>query len=488
MLNPSISHSLAAVDPGLDTRRDEGEERLALLRPLLRLFARSVDSAALVDRESDGSFGALLAGRRSAALGGPLLDGLLKAGAARPRACLVSPTVKLIDTLEADRLSEDERVRCIAITGEPKLAVRGEAAQTASVIVTFDKGVAGGARDGRLEVQLVSATSVKVSTVSASGQRKIMGSGEIPAVVVARAFEPAPVSALPPAPRQNELPEYLKLGLVDFLERKVRLQVLCTAAMPAPASRPVVLDRAYLRPLNKSYAQQLAIRATLHPSSSSCVCAAHGLRFDSPGEVEITLGTCGRSLQQASGGRLCCPLHQDAANAQGEARFAIDKYCTEKTEVAVTCIHRNNQGVSKGVQVNSVPLTDADRAELGTLLVAMEEFEARTAPFSKKGAVDVAEIARLERLLAAKLAKRLEAVERQQLCRECPETQNPRALLQRDMAAVDLLRGGGVFRHSVRSGPNAGRLYLKRRAEQQPLKPHEAALAETHVHLFRKAP
>ena len=81
-------------------------------------------------------------------------------------------------------------------------------------------------------------------------------------------------------------------------------------------------------------------------------------------------------------------------------------------------------------------------------------------------------------------------MQRLQLSEEDPEVSNPRELLRRDMAAVDLLRGGGAFRHVHTSGNSRGCPYLKRAVRDdktQPLKSHETALVDTHGHLFRKS-
>ena len=47
------------------------------LRPLLRLFAHSVDSMEFVDSASDASFGALMAARRKAELGAPIVESIM---------------------------------------------------------------------------------------------------------------------------------------------------------------------------------------------------------------------------------------------------------------------------------------------------------------------------------------------------------------------------------------------------------------------------
>ena len=308
--------------------------------------------------------------------------------------------------------------------------------------------------------------------------------------------------------RKNVLPDYARTALVAFLERRVRLQVLCTASAGASIPldealppRPVVLDGAKLVEFDKKHKSWIAIKATLHASATTCICRAHGLRFhDGGGRVEVVAETCGRPLEdrgQGDGTR-SCPCHKDAIDKfTGSARFAVGDRCTEATRLTVTCWHQGGQGdqggqaCRRGVRIDNLALSDADRLELATLLVNVEEFEGRTAKyFSKQWAINQPRIAAHTIALENKLRERMEQVELDQLQTEDPSVCNPKTLLQRDMMAVDLLRGGGVFRHVVRRGENRGRPYLARhkRTDDTPmLQPHEADIVSTHGHLFRCA-
>ena len=62
----------------------------------------------------------------------------------------------------------------------------------------------------------------------------------------------------------------------------------------------------------------------------------------------------------------------------------------------------------------------------------------------------------------------------------------PRAMMQRDMIAVDVMRGDRVFRRMHKSGRKMGCPYIEREKNRPPLKPQETELAGTHGHLFRK--
>ena len=502
-LSTSIAHPLDTIDPFLDASRDDGEARMTALRSALRLFARSVESTTLLTRESDSSIGALIASKRGAGLGAQVLDSIMSSSAVeKATACLVCPTTKVVSAEEADGLPEELRMKCIPISGCDTLATpTDEPASSPHVVLTIPKEVCGGARDGKMDVERNRVDTIKISIVSSSGARKVMHSGIIPTAPLDRLFDRSISKGHVGPTRKSmckyELPDYIKLGIVDFLERRIRLQVLCTASVPAPTTRPVALDGAHLKQLglgadfDKKQKNWLQVCATLHPSSSSCLCGAHGLRFEWKGSVEVKMETCGRPLQETPDGAKRCPCHVNALDDKGNSRFSIDGYCTEDTTLSVTCFHRQDRFVKRGVSIEP-KLSDADRLELSTLLMAMCEFEARTAPFfHKRWATNQSEIDKFIAILHPKLTERLSLAHMKQLENEDADIHNPRAMLQRDMTSVDLMRGGGVFRHRVKGGPNKGKKEYLRRAKNntdtKPLTEYESDLVYTHGHLFRKS-
>lgn len=497
-LSTSLAYPLSTVDPSVDSTRDEGEARMVHLRAVLHLVAESVNMPALVDAASDASFGALLASRRKAEDGRPILESMLaERGATPPPAiCLVRPAVTILRPHEADELPENERRQCIAIEGDQTVALPSDTAIASHphVIVTVLKHIAGGARDAKMDIERVRADCVKISTVSSSGARKYMTSGPLPQAEVDKLFAHAGVcvgDTEDAGPlRANLLPEYAKKALVDFLERKVRLQVLCTAATAAPVTRPVVLDRVSLRAFSQKSTNWISVRASLHPSSGSCICGAHGMRFDCAGRVDVNVETCGRMLQQHCSGGMRCPCHRNEIDEKGNARLSIDNICTAHTAITVTCFHRIGTINKRGVVVDEISMNAAERLELSTLLVNTAEFVQRTRSFFHRGvAVNRTEIARHAAALGDKLRNSTIDIERAQLEREDEEATNPRSMLQKDMIAVDLLRESGVFRHTVKRGTNRGTPYLQRRKRADntpPLKAHELDLVSTHGHLFRK--
>jgi hypothetical protein len=495
-LNPSIGYKLEQVDPQLDAARDEGEKRLAPLRAVLRCTAGRLNQKELVDADSDNSFGALLAFKRCKEHGAAILESLMNSySGAKPVVRLLCSTSKLVTPQEADELDEKTRAECIPIQFSEKLAlpVAEGSGEPPHVLVIFGKSTCGGTREAKMDVARLSDDVVAISLISAAGIKKYLRADGMPTPLLDKLFAtdtsavPAP-SAVPR--RKNELPVYLKSAIANFLERRVRLQVLCTASMPAPVSRPVSLERAFLKSIDQEKSKWLTVCAQLHASSSSCMCAAHGLRFDWKGSVDVRMETCGRQLQEING-YVRCPCHQSAIDESGNSRFNIDGMCTEGTSITITCYHRNGSVCKRGICIDSIKLTDADRLELSTILTNMAEFEARTCEWFHGGwATDTHKVAACVDFLAAKFDKSMVEVEAKQLVEQDPEVFTPREMLRRDMVAVDLMRGGGVFRHVHKRGSRRGVPYIqraKRTEETVPLKTHETEIADTHAHLFRKS-
>jgi hypothetical protein len=495
-LDACISYPINEIDPHLNASRHE-PQRLPALRAALRLFGASIDSDSFCSPGSDASLGAMLAARRSAQLGGPALAAVMSDEAPeRASVCLVKASMRLISVEQADELEEGERAKAIAVRGAPQMAVdAGEQFRAPpQVVVTVPASAAGGQKNASLCVERESETAARLSIVSSSGMRKIITSGTMPKPALDRLFA-APAAGAERAAsggpaRATHCPDYLRSALASFLERRLRLQCLCTAAEPDPVSRPVVLDHVYLREAKKEQRSLASIRATLHPSSSKCLCAAHGLRCSWASTVEVTVECCGRPLEQSVDGGLCCPCHSEAIDAEGNARFSVKGHCTERVAVSVACMHRNGAQFRKGLSLEAFGLSDADRRELATMLISMLEFEGRTRPhFADKSERGAKQVRSHVKYLGREFAEQMHAIDRLQASTEDPETRNPREMLKRDVLAVDLLRGGGVFRRNVKRGERKGCPYLVREqhGEPNPLKPHETELVATHGSLFRKA-
>lgn len=493
-MNPNIAYKLDQIDPNLDANRDEGESRLAPLRGLLRSVASRTGNPNLVNSGNPKSLGALLLGKKSSADPAKVMESFLSATAeTKAKTCLVARASRILTIEEADDLQEEQRVKCIPVQSTASLAMADDEADYTSphVLLRIPKELCGASREAKMDIERIDQQSVGVMVISPTGTRKYIKACGIPIPLLDKLFSNGAAQRAPRLPiKKNDAPEYIKAAIVDFLERRVRLQVLCTAATAAPVTRPVAVDSAHLKEFNPQNKCWLSLSATLHPSSSTCICKAHGMHFDWGGSVEVKMETCGRWLVDVAGKKRC-PCHDTALNANGDARFQLQGFCTEATRVTVACLHRSGQACKRGIYVDYIALTDADRREVSEILVNMAEFEARTADLYEKGwARDLDTLGRYVVPCEAKLKQRLESVQRLQLAEQNPKYTNARELLQRDMVAVDLLRGGGVFRHTVKRGDRRGAPYIKRTKRSEdtnPLESHETALEDTHAHLFRKS-
>lgn len=489
MFNPSLSYDIEQLDPLADASRDE-PCRIPQLRACLRSIAASVQLP-LMDAASDRSLGALLASRREAALGAAVLGCIFDSSSERPpRVCLIGSGVKELSIDQADELDERQRTRAIAISGTDKLAIRRDAVEAMRVYMEVPASVCGGSKPGSMEVERSGVESAKLHIMSAAGMRKIIPSSKVPKAILDRLFDASlcKFQKKDRVPKKSMYaPEYIKEAIVDFLERKVRLQALLTASVPAPASRPVVVESASIKSFDNSKRLALQVKVGLHRSSSVCICKGHGLHHTGDGKVEISLETCGRMLTNNPCGNRVCPCHHNAVNSEGNARFTLDGCCVDGTRVTVACIHRNGSQFKRGVCLDEICLNDADREELSSILVNVMKFTGTTMNCFEKGKPsDVKELVRSQKLLGEQLKKSVEEAQIYQLTREDAEVTNARDMLQRDMAVVDLLRGRGVFRHKVAKGARKGCPYLKR-DKGDALTKYEHELVDTHGHLFRKA-
>ena len=476
-LNGSVAYPIGRLDASQDPEFDEGERRLAPLRQALRMVARAVPS--LIDPASDYSLGALLSASRTADAGANVLESILSATTAvkKPRIRVVRQSLRLLDPLEADVLDYEDRQRCIALCHSKQVAqpVPDEEQGPPQLVLTFSKEVTGGAREARINIERSGADGVVMSVIGASGAKKRINGSNVAAVVLDRLFGPLGEGAGKALPC-NGVQEYAKAAIADFLERVLRLHVLCTAAVPEGVSRPLVVDKCYLREYKDRDPCELMVRVVMHQSSATCICGAHGLRLDGDSFMQVDLETCGRWLEPYHG-NLRCACHRESTDSEGNAKRSVDSICTERTSVKVACVHRQGKTFRRGLSIEDVTLRPEQRRELEYILVNIMEYEGRTRAMYEKVWSHVSDIESHASALSSKLGKRVrECIEAKP--KDAPEADE---MMQRDVVAVDLLRQGGVQRFKARSG----NVYMKRR-NGEPLDDVERDLVHTHVHLFRK--
>jgi len=143
-----------------------------------------------------------------------------------------------------------------------------------------------------------------------------------------RNHAPPPTSSSPtPTAQSSTTSSAFCQRVVDFLREGLRLHVLVQAASPKSASpRTLILD--HVRRFQTLH--QSGLIATLHPSSVSCLCSAHGKERCENARVEVALALCGKALKGPS---KYCPLHQTATPS---TPFSV---CCHSTIAAISCRH-----------------------------------------------------------------------------------------------------------------------------------------------------
>ena len=422
---PAIAYPLSALDPLCDDpSRDDGEELLALVRALLR-SCENVDAAiaAILEGVDDADAAdvkvalesALLAESPAADRVASLVEGAASARFVAVVACrLVAPSVALVTSREADTtfntlertslipIAEDGD-RCAILHGTPAAA----AAVTAAAIsppprIVLDIRVA----SALAHVELAPAAAdddtafsnekILVSVLALDGKTKRRLSLQSTSPTAVRAAFDADALRNTRARAQqtrmsrmllprtcNQLPAYLVAEIANFLQTRLRLHVLTAAAMPA--SEPENKSNRFLafEEMKASYtgrdaaSKRFAIKATLHPSSATCICKLHNLNpinrglpnkaFTNSGVV-ITLSMCGRATERTTSGSDVCPVHR----GEGCVLPSLcPTTCCSNAEMRIECVHETEDGARfKGACIGPIKFLNADRLEAQTLLVA----------------------------------------------------------------------------------------------------------------------
>ena len=470
----SVAYELHQIDPNLGMERDEGERRLVPLRAVLRCVANKVGRPDLVNPASGNSIGAMLSSNESSDSGFVALESIMSSSSyLKARVCLLSSASKVLSTSEADELDDAQRHQCVAVKYTDTVVLKGYEDDNlkANVLVTLPDDVCPGQRSAKMNICRTSEFGVHISIVSSKGTRKYIEAQGLPEKLLNNLFAPIDKdiaqSATGVPQRERELPDYLKAELANFLEKRIRLHVLCSASVATNVTRRVVIDHAYLctdaaKPHSARAERLLYITARLHSSSSSCICAAHGLPCNNTGSVAVVVETCGRRLEKMYN---CfrCPCHEASLGQDGNAKRSLGGLCTEGTRISISCYHNGKQ-TSKGVRIESFGLTEYDRTELANILFNMAEFEACTfASYQKGRPTDRDYIERCANALKIKFARSTEELERKRTLSQSSDALDAEEMCKRDAVAVELLRTGGLVRDYYKSGQRRNMPYIKRR-------------------------
>ena len=422
---------------------------------------------------------------------------------------------------------------------------------TVQVIITLPKALIKSNRDATLYMSMIGEQRVLLDLHSCSGMRKRIVPGDLgedSRTLVRRLFTPLDrrlrqpqqykfvnetqsVSFDPPT-RPNSCPDFIKEAIAKFVERKLRLHVLCSASSPnRAASRPVVIEYANLYTNERGSRCSVTVRACLHPASSSCICSAYGngTACGTESRVDVVMEMCGRRLEKLPHfDRYCCRVHKDAIDeTTGEARMSINNMCCEHGSVHVACFHRNPSAASSSATTTTMPaawvktmtiqspkLNDADRMEIGTILawaVQCSSMHSLIHKNAEKATTDSSHgnnsstsssewknkmiirkaLSASINLEEAAFLKHMEVVRnaQEQICD--PIELNDSVMASRDYTALKMMRDNDVYRKTTWNGPNKGVTSLVRKemctttSTHKPLKSSEKDLFRQYGHLFR---
>lgn len=481
---PFLAYRHDEIDPGLRAERSEGEERIKLLRPLIRIATQSPGLESFLDETSASSFPRMLSPKVSkmdkweqaelSLVKSSILDSHCDE---KPFCARLCSTMRTLTVEQADEQHAEERLS-VPVCRETKLVLPEEMVEGKPFLklmwsTSAFRIIKGATRPAVMFVQRTGKQSVCFTIESAEGTTyHSMHASNLPGVVVDRAFAPA----VPTATRQSSddlqramnqkrvprsasrLPDALVVQLMDFMQRRLRAHVLVAASGPEDSMRLLRAEDASVRFLAMRQADnpQPTMRVTvrLHQAASSCFCRAHllvppekrlKLSFTGRKHATITLDMCGETLSDDG----CCPTHGGNCSIN---QF-VPKVCCCNLRVRMDCDHEyrrseDREGFRKPVgSLFPIDLhNEFERSELGMLMATASEWHRRaTRVFSSKEYSNEEKLvrsARLVSILERDVDTRAERVDRMWL-------NNPKRVAEQDLQAMDLhaiekLREGGL--------------------------------------------
>jgi hypothetical protein len=511
------------IDPGLQAERSEGEERLKVLRPLLRMAVKSPGLEAFLDEKSASSFPRMISPNMSnmdkwaeaelCCIKSSILDSASKE---KPFCARLCSTMRVLTIEEADEQHAEEKLS-VPVYREGKVVLPEEQVEGKPFIkliwyASSFKMIKGASRHAVMFVQRTSKQSVSFTIESAEGTTyHSMHASNLPEVVVDRVFAPGKPGAARQsseelqrlmnrarAPRAaSRLPDALVVQLMDFMQRRLRAHVLVAASGPEDSMRLLRVEEGSLRFLAMREAgnEQPTMRVTarLHEAACTCFCRAHllvppekrlKLSFTGRKSATITLEMCGETLSEDG----CCPTHGGNCS---KSDF-VPKVCCCNLRIKMHCDHeyRKKEGEFCKPVGSSFPIdlqNQFERAELSMLMATASEWHRRAKRvFSNKETTSEQKLeksARLVSILEADMDARAEKVDRMWL-------NNPKRVSDQDMQVMDLhaiekMRQGGLVQAKpVKKGVMPSKLVHA--AEGRDANKEEKKLQGRHFWMFPK--
>jgi hypothetical protein len=471
---PHVARCADEVNASLCTDFDEGEPRLRLLRPVLRMFGLAAGQANLCNEQAIDSIGKYLHPLKAELYCVGIMSQSADDGC-RPRAWLSRSSHTLLTAQETDNLAEEERARVVPVRGTSCVAreVPVECRELGEVHVQFDGG-------GSLLVRRAMTLRITISCISLMGIRKVL-TADLPAAsqhCIDRLFQQTCRDAVVPRMTSQrivntsegssyDMPLWFSEIMACLGQDLFRLQVITTAAASKPnITRPFQVDRVTFHCFKKP-AKSL-LQAVLHPVSGTCICPAHQRPEHAKSKVVFSVSACGsRVTGNCSGRHFIAPPSENAD---------FGGFCDRELRCTLRCVHSNqDQEALKGIEL-VLPVGRCRESLSGLLGCARTLCDSMTNDHAS-----VTQGARLESKLSACIAKLQRARLISPHRADEDEDKDKDKDTAEDEAAVYLLRMGGVSASTNKSG----KVSLARRVDGgERLTAKNKDLAKTHGHLF----
>lgn len=477
---PCLAYPMHEIDPGRDAFRDEGEERLRRLRPLLRAVTKTAGLHKLLDSAHYASLAALLSpgdvatDKWSVAEREEITDSLLKSDhAKKPCIALVRTTVRLLRSKEVDALDEASTLACVPVRRSDLVAMPDSPPvreSSSAIVVTWPKNtfaIAKGAlRSATLTVERIAKDRVRFTIDAADATRhENIIAVDVPQPILNGLFSPGEAVAHPAVslstlasnPRlpasAGELPEQLQLQIAGFLQIRLRAHVLMAAAGPLTTTRPLWIENFKLSwtAVGEGRKPGMIVKGFIHPCSATCLCGAHALpdpatrwpaaQLTGKQSATVTLQMCASALSDCRG----CPTHGSKC-AKNQA-YAPGRCCTN-VGVFFACHHECKGGDGAKPKGTFIPC-DLDPwawKELSMLLSLCADFDRSARPLFGAAAPSDAK-KKLTQLVVdttRDLDQRIEAFDFDRMRTDPGSTDADLARL--DALALARLREGGLVR------------------------------------------
>ena len=375
-----IAHPYRKIDPSADETKDESQMRMPTLRALLLSIQKLSDFSQFCSAEDDASFAALLGPRSKPGEPRALAELMtsrnniaasifnndapdFRANLASSKPCIarVQRTVQVLTIEQADALKNpSDRAACVPVQNERAVALLSgqlSSPQPEKIVVTWQRGVFD-VKFGRYAPRMVitraaanSDTSVVLTLHSIEKATHTVTVSNLPSFLLNDVFKPSAVPSSPSfalspfsVPPIGIVPEKLQLHIAALLQNRMRAHVLVSSAAPDCVSRPLAFNTMKVETRDRKRSTSgMQVTATLHPSSSTCLCRAHNLdpvemrlwgakaRFCGSSSAMVTLRMCGRELKPGED----CGMH--GKNTK-RSPLAPDVCCAQCI-VDFTCLH-----------------------------------------------------------------------------------------------------------------------------------------------------